>query len=237
MRLVVLTTQTPHHAYFVRRLNEQFPVVLTLVETQSNRAPFPTHHSFEDTRDAFERQTWFDGADVQIDSITGTEKFPSLNDPVSVRRLEAVRPDVVVVFGAGKLSRDVLEICPDHMFNLHGGDPERDRGLDTHLWAVYEDRFDALHTTLHRVNDKLDDGEVVVQRRVPVARGMPLHALRRANTEVCLDLTTDMLQSFRQSGGVPSRPQRARGRYFSFMPAGHKAVCVTKFQRYSSALV
>lgn len=236
MRLVILTTETPHHCHFVRELSDRFPVEAVLVERGAVQPKFDVHHPFEDLRDAYERRVWFGGRAACLADLAEVSEHGSLNDDDAVRRLVSLRPQVAIVFGTGKLGSRVRAACPKALLNLHGGDPERHRGLDTHLWAIYEDRFDALVTTLHRVNAELDDGAIV--RRVPIRlhRNLALHELRRVNTEVCLDLVVATLESYDRDGRIRACRQQSRGRYYSFMPAALKAACRTKFERYTRSL-
>ena len=81
----------------------------------------------------------------------------------------------------------MINVVPEKIFNLHGGDPQRYRGLDTHLWAIYHKDFGGLVTTLH-ILPKLDDGDIVSMGTLPVSKDMPLYALRKVNTEVCVNL-------------------------------------------------
>ena len=156
-----------------------------------------------------------------------------MNEPQAVERLAAAEPDVVVVFGTRRLGQHVIDVCPGGIINLHGGDPQQFRGLDTHLWAIYHDELNGLATALHRVNARLDDGEIIAQAPIPIAAGMPLHELRSRNTELCVDLVRSALRSFLDKGRFDSRPQRRRGRYCSFMPAALKDVCRAKFESHT----
>lgn len=234
MRLLILTTETPHHAYFVREIQARRPVTLVMVETRTLTPPFETAHPFEAERDEYERRLWFDGADPQLADLAPTETFHSINND-GLRRLRNLKPDVVVVFGTGRLSPQVIATCPDGMVNLHGGDPEEYRGLDTHLWAVYHGDFGGLVATLHRVAPDLDDGDIVCRRLVPLQKGMKLFELRRRNTEVCVALTEKALADFDQ-GAWKSTPQTRKGRYYSFMPSVLKELCVPKFEKHTENL-
>ncbi len=237
MNVAVLTTQTLHHCYFVRELSTFCPAALVLSERNGAHPSFKTRHPFEDDREAYERRRWFGGSDARLDQFAPTIEVGSANDPASIELLRGARPDVVVVFGAGRLGPPVIEVCPEGMVNLHGGDPEAYRGLDSHLWAIHDSAFESLVTTLHRVNARLDDGEVISQRGVPLTPGMRLQELRSRNTEVCVDLVRKTLKTFRDRGGLRSRPQSRCGRYYSFMPAALKERCRTQFERYTEAMV
>ena len=236
MRLVVLTTQTTHHAYFVRELANTASVQGVLVETKALAAPFKTFHSFETDRDQYEHDMWFNGGEIDIHRFADTVRFEDLNSPEARRHLKNLKPDAVVVFGTGRLVPEVIAVCPYGMVNLHGGSPEDYRGLDTHLWAVYHQDFESLVSTLHRVTSELDAGDIVAETAVPVSANMGLHQLRAANTEKCLSLTIQAIKDFSATQTFASRPQKREGRSYSFMPSVLKEICVINFRRYTRAM-
>ncbi len=233
MRLVLLTTEMLHHCWFVQELLSFCPPALVLVEPAAP-APFATHHPFEDARDEHERAHWFGGSAPRIADLAPTVAVPSVNAAAAVRRIEGVRADVVVVFGTGRLAVETIDACGPQLVNLHGGDPQRYRGLDSHLWSVYHGDARGLITTLHRVNPRLDDGDLVGHAPVPVVAGMPLHELRSRNTEICVALVREAVRSLQATGQLDARPQARRGRYYSYMPAVLKQICVEKFDRLAA---
>ncbi|WP_019198173.1 formyltransferase family protein [Afipia birgiae] len=237
MKIALLTTQTPHHAFFVREIVARFEDVHVFAENSSLKAPFETFHHYETERDSFEREFWFKGANPQLDVFAPVTAFDTMNGIDAIRALADWRADIAIVFGTGRLSEAVLKNGPQCFLNLHGGDPEDYRGLDTHLWAIYHGDFDGLVTTLHTLNPMIDDGDICLQEDVHLSAGMPLYALRRANTETCIRLTLAALAAFRDQGAVPSRKQRRKGRYYSFMPSPLKDICRRKFDNYTKALV
>jgi methionyl-tRNA formyltransferase len=232
VEIALLTTETPHHAYFAWELARRQRPAAIVVETHQAVAPFDVAHPFERRRDAFERESLLAGRSEQLADVAPTLVVPSANDAED--ELRKLRPDVVLVFGTGRLSRAVTGIAPTCL-NLHGGHPEHYRGLDTHLWAVYHRDWANLVTTLHVVDDDLDTGDIVAQTAVRLERDMELHALRAANTRACVDLTLDALDAL-AAGRLPRRQQVQRGRYYSFMPAVLKAQCVSIFAGHTATL-
>ncbi len=237
MRTVILTTDTLHHTYFVEHVSQSFDLSAVLVEARPAAVPpFETGHSFETERDDYERSKWFVGRQGVLPEVADITSFSSLNDDDAVSCLKSLRPDVVVVFGTGRLKAPIIGVCPDGFVNLHGGDPEHYRGLDSHLWAIYHKDFSGLQTTLHRVALELDDGEILERMSLPVRPGMPLSELRSVNTDVCVKLVLNALEAFQARGQFTSRAQTQIGRYYSFMPSVLKEICVKNFNKYSQSL-
>jgi len=236
LRIAILTTETLHHAFFVREVCRHWNVAGVVEETGGVQPPFDTHHPFEDDRDAYERDLWFDGRTVPLSDFAPVSRHENINSPDAVDAVAKLAPDIAVVFGTRRLRPPVIGIAHGATINLHGGHPERYRGLDSHLWAIYHRDFDGLSTTLHFVNEELDDGDIVDNRPIELTRGMELPALRAANTGVCIRLVVDALDAFDKNGNLPRTPQSKVGRYYSFMPAVLKDGCLNKFGKHTASL-
>lgn len=236
MRLVILTTYTPHHVAFVRALARSHPIKRVVLETNVTRPSFDTAHSFEERRDGYEWRTWFAEARPEMRDFADTISFENINDPECIDQLNRVAPDVLISFGTGKLKSEVLSTCPDGALNLHGGDPERYRGLDSHLWSIYHRDAKGLITTLHRLNEKLDDGQIIQRQAITPPPNSGLHELRGYNTEVCIGLVSQALEKFSITKKFESKPQQKIGRYYSFMPAVLKELCVKRYPAFLKAI-
>jgi folate-dependent phosphoribosylglycinamide formyltransferase PurN len=231
VKVVLLTTETPHHLYFAWKLHEQFPISSIIVESRSFLPRFDTAHPFEATRDSYEREVLLENRQVRFSNFAATRIFDSVNDDDAVTALRETEPDVIVIFGTGKVGKAVLNV-PKLALNLHGGNPETYRGLDTHLWAIYHRDFNNLVTTLHEVDPGLDTGDIVFQTQLRLTRNSKLYELRSVNTEACIEMSALALSALTSVGRWPSRAQVSRGRYYSAMPAVLKEDCLRKFERH-----
>ena len=236
MKVVLLTTDTTHHTYFAWKLNEVFPLSAIFLETKGIIPCFETFHPFEALRDVYESEALLKDFDDTISDIADTRNFESLNSEKCVFALQTLKPDIVIVFGTGKLHMPLIRIASVACLNLHGGNPERYRGLDTHLWAIYHNDFNDLVTTLHHVDANLDTGDIVLQSKLEFEPSNQLYQVRAINTKVCVNLLLVALYSLQSIGWLTSRKQVGCGRYYSFMPDVLKEDCVRKFDRYISEL-
>jgi hypothetical protein len=230
MRLGVLTTDTTHHTWWVWKLAEAGVLAAVVLEERVLSAAFETHDPFEDDRDAYEREVLLAGCPSRIDGFAPTLRTDTANEGLTV---DAVADcDLVVVFGTGLIGEGTIRALDGRLLNLHGGDPERYRGLDTHLWAIYHRDFAGLVTALHEVAPLVDTGAVVSTAPIPLSSGMHLSELRARNSEVCLELTL----AAAANPGAPRTAQRETGRYYSFMPSALKKVCVGHFAEHVACL-
>jgi methionyl-tRNA formyltransferase len=65
------------------------------------------------------------------------------------------------------LRRPVLERLPDRIVNLHISLLPYNRGADPTLWSVLEDT--PAGASIHYIDEGVDTGDVIAQRRVPLA--------------------------------------------------------------------
>jgi methionyl-tRNA formyltransferase len=235
LRIVLLTTDTPHHWYWAQQVAAGHAVQGVFLEAPAPPPPFPTAHPFEAARDEYERQVLLGGRLARWTDIAEVHAVSSMNDAASLAALTSLRPDVILVFGTGRLAASIPSTASTACLNLHGGNPEHYRGLDTHLWAIYHGDFDNLVTTLHHVDAGLDTGGIVFQTQVQLAAGMRLAEFRAANTRACVDLTRLAIDTLDRGAELPVRIQTAKGRYYSAMPAVLKDDCVRKFERHAPA--
>ena len=111
MKIAVLTTETPHHTYFVKALKEIFSDITVFCETKNNTPPpFKTEHSFEVKRDTYECQRWFGNEETKISEITSVKEFTSMNDASAIASLEKESVDIVIVFETGVLKPPLIEM-------------------------------------------------------------------------------------------------------------------------------
>ena len=80
MRVIVLTTETPHHLYFVKEISNVFNITGIGVESQVLKAPFQTHHSFEDERERYEVTELLREEKVRFKDYCETKVFDNIND-------------------------------------------------------------------------------------------------------------------------------------------------------------
>lgn len=244
MRIAVLTTDTLHHRYFLRRLEHDLPkgaqVVLAIFES----SPYPWRRnairhavrnmpnlwrgvvcnpylqprSFARRQDAFEKQRFFPDGDSSLPTTFPVELVPSVNHPTVRRRLARANPEIIYVYGTGKIAPEIFTLPPLGSVNAHGGRLPGYRGLDTNLWAAYERRPEDMYVTLHKMDDELDTGAVYLDRRIPLHRDMTIYSLRYFSTLFCVDLFLELTRKFLRGDPAQRSHERENSRYFGPMP-------------------
>tara|TARA_Y100000741_G_scaffold360985_1_gene344197 strand:- start:3537 stop:4247 length:711 start_codon:yes stop_codon:yes gene_type:complete len=236
MKILILTTNTPHHIYFVREISMRYKLSGIVVEENLLIPPFDIDHPFEKLRDSYEKKALLNDTLESFSDYSETKSFKSINDAECEKYVNTINPEIIITFGTGFIKSSLINKYKNSLLNLHGGDPQYYRGLDSHLWAIYHKDFSQLKVTLHQLNAKLDDGEIIEQESINIYRNYELYKLRSDNTKVCIDLTLSALKKYNKKNKFKSYPQKKIGRYYSFMPSVIKEICVNNFKKYVQSL-
>ena len=153
-----------------------------------------------------------------------THRVQSINDTEAVGVLQRSRPDIILVYGTNVIRQPVFSMPRLGTVNAHGGWLPGYRGLDTNLWTAYEGRPQDMAVTLHFIDQDIDTGAVILQRRIQPVPGLCLQNLRYHTTLICCDLFAEVLRQA-QAGKLDAVPQREEeNRYFGPMPTLLKLV-------------
>jgi methionyl-tRNA formyltransferase len=234
-KIVVLSSDTAHHRYFLNTiLKEGIPIVGCLFETKHIEASFPTGPLFETTEDSFEAENFFNGIPKELPNGLVLE-VESVNSLDSIEKIRKLDPDLGVVFGTGKIEKNVIQMFRDGLINVHRGIAEEYRGIDSSLWAIYHNDYQNIGVTIHKVEPILDTGDTIFQEKMRLKAGMKTHQIRYYTSLIATDLVLQALKAY-LSGGLQQKPQEKRGRYYSFMPLDLKKIVNKKFNNYCEKL-
>ena len=66
MKALILTTNTPHHTFFVNKFRSKHKNTFVLCETKKIKFRYKTFHKFEKKRDEFEKKIWFSNKNINL---------------------------------------------------------------------------------------------------------------------------------------------------------------------------
>jgi methionyl-tRNA formyltransferase len=140
-----------------------------------------------------------------------------INAPEFVEVLRtAIRPELVVSIAASQiLRRRVLEIPHLGCINLHSAPLPRYQGMMPNFWTMVHGE-PAAAVTVHEMVEKLDAGDIILQRPVPILPTDSLHDLMVRSKEVGVRALLDAVDQL-ERGTADRRPMDASlATYFSF---------------------
>jgi methionyl-tRNA formyltransferase len=103
--------------------------------------------------------------------------YPDLHAPECLSRLRSLRPDLGLVFACYLLRRTLFAIPRLGTLNLHLGKPPEFRGSSPGFYELLTG-VPEIGVTVHRVDDGLDSGPIVVQRTFPLDVAPPDDPMR-----------------------------------------------------------
>ena len=155
----------------------------------------------------------------------------SINDLEIANYVKNENFDICFVFGTRKINNNLLFQLPFNTFNLHGGDPNYYRGLDSHLWSIWHLDTNGLKVCLHKLTPTLDDGDIFMMLPLNIKSIKFLYQFRSINTDLCVQLSLNLLDFLISEKKLKCNPQNKIGRYYTHMPSVLKSQCIENFKK------
>lgn len=125
----------------------------------------------------------------------GYMRIEKINSKNTRRTLASMEPDVFFSIACPQILRKkTLQLPRQGVYNIHTSILPRNRGMLPSFWTLMQDEGN-VGVTLHKMNPKLDDGPILLQRRIPASiRETSLHQLIRKGKEVAADLICEAIE-------------------------------------------
>ncbi len=140
-----------------------------------------------------------------------------INAPEFVQVLrEEIRPDLLISIAASQILRQrVLDVPRLGCINMHSAPLPRYQGMMPNFWTMLHGEPEAA-VTIHYMVEKLDAGDIILQRPVPILPADSLHDLMVRSKEIGVGVLLEAVAQI-EGGTVTRRPLDAsRATYFSF---------------------
>ncbi|MFO8081419.1 MAG: formyltransferase family protein [Armatimonadota bacterium] len=148
--------------------------------------------------------------DVPIETVA------DINAPAFLERLREMGVDLVISASCPQIfRRELLELPPLGCVNVHAGPLPRYRGMLPTFWVLYKHETETA-VTVHFMNERLDDGPIILQEAVPIPSGETQGNLMRRCKIVGARLLSQAIDLL-ESGEVHTRANpRDEATYYSF---------------------
>ena len=230
MKILILTTSTDHHLFFANELSRRFKNIKVILETKKNYFSYSTNHRYLKKRKKFEKYFFFKNKSTKFKD----EKiFFDINNNNCINYIKKLKPKLIISFGVGIIKAKFLnEFKNSKIVNLHGGNMNYYRGLDSHLWSIYHKDFNNLLTTLHYVKKKIDTGNIISTKRIKINKKVSFESIRAFNTINCLDLVTKYIKSIKDNKKISVKKNKKFGRYYSAIPSVLIDKCIKNYNDF-----
>jgi methionyl-tRNA formyltransferase len=225
-KFIFLGNDTIHRRYFLSRLLERgVKFEKIFFETNSVKPKFDIHSIFDSEEKYFEQHNFTNLLDFEINDLA--TYVDSINSNEVLNFINSYNIDIAIVFGAGKVSDEILNSLTLFGLNVHRGIAEEYRGLDSNLWALYHGDIENMGVTIHKINSQLDTGEILFQKKIVYPKTVEIFSLRFFETIESINLVFNAILML-QNDEIIFRKQNKIGRYYSFMPSCIKNSLTTK---------
>jgi methionyl-tRNA formyltransferase len=232
LKVLILTTKTYHHLYFLNQLSlDKRLDILSLFEKKKIKFNFKTNHQLDNLRNSYERLIIFKKK-IKYSLLKNKKEVRDINSKTSINLIKKFNPEIIISYGVGKIKSSFLNNFKKKTFNLHGGHPEYYRGLDSFLWAIYHKDFSKFYVTLHKVDNAFDTGDIIYKKKLIFNRKTNIYNLRLLSTNMCLILSKKIIKQFLFHRKFKVKSQNKKGRYYSAMPSVLKENCIKNFNNY-----
>jgi folate-dependent phosphoribosylglycinamide formyltransferase PurN len=160
------------------------------------------------------RTDWKQFAD--FDEIAAFYDIPivrvgNINDDDAVATLKKWAPDLAVICGGRIVKPPILAVPRLGVLNKHSAILPKHRGLSAEYWCLYYEDFEHLGVTVHYVAPGLDDGNIVVQKRLGFAKGDTPATLRFQSEVIGRDALVEAVRLIEATGtkGTPQDEAQA----------------------------
>ncbi len=99
------------------------------------------------------------------------------------RELRRLQPDVIINQSQSIIKKQLLEIPTIGVINRHNALLPRNRGRLTPFWVLYRGESET-GVSIHFVEEGIDSGEIIVQKRFPVSKSETFRSLVKKNYQI-----------------------------------------------------
>ena len=140
----------------------------------------------------------------------------NINGAAYLGTLRALAPDVIVSVNAPQVfKRRLLQLPRLGCINVHGALLPKYRGRLPSFWVLLNGEKET-GSTVHFMNEQLDDGPIVLQRTIPIAPDETQHSLLLKTKRLGAELLLEALAALEQGAVEPQINATEQATYYSF---------------------
>ena len=140
----------------------------------------------------------------------------NINAASFLDELRAMNPDVIVSISASQIFRkDILALPRLGCINVHSGMLPKYRGMLPSFWVLANGEKET-GVTVHYMDDKLDSGDILLQRTIPIEPHETQHTLLGKTKQAGAELVLEALDLLEQGRAERKPNDASQATYFTF---------------------
>ena len=197
MKVLILTSYTPHNIYLVNNLTCTKNVIAKVIEkrpvpkTQKakmnirgkmlkkygflktiNKLLYNKYKSyfFNNKDNATGEKVLFANEEIKYIHNIPTIEVESINDDKCKEFILGHKPDIIAVCGTTVIKPGIFTLSKKGTINIHCGIIPEYRSADPIFWALYNNEPNKVGVTIHFVDAGIDTGDIIYQEAVKVTK-------------------------------------------------------------------
>lgn len=142
--------------------------------------------------------------------------------------LDNLKPDFILIAGAGLLPSDV--VSNHKIINSHPAYLPEVRGLDALKWAIFQQK--TIGVTSHFINENADAGFMIDRKKVKVYKNDTFHSLAFRQYRIEIEMLIESIEIIQQKTDFPALDES--GEVNRRMPKSIEKELLNNFESYQS---
>ena len=235
MKILILSTQTKHHTYFINKIAELHDICGIIYERKVLKKDYPTGPFYDNLADKFEDKFFENEVpnDLSDDLKKKIVEVHSVNNKHLQKYIKSMSPDLIITFGTGIVKPYIFNTAKWGTINIHRGQIDKYRGLDSDLWAIKNEDFDNIGVAIHYVDEDLDTGDVLSTGKDSLTKVYEIYHLKYHTTILATNMMLNVLEKFQyENGKIEGEKQTEFGEYYTAMSLEEKHLTEDIFNDY-----
>jgi methionyl-tRNA formyltransferase len=164
----------------------------------------------------YEKSEWFDLKQLCETRNIEVLRQKDILESEFLAELRSRNLDLIISVAAPTIfHKELIDLPRLGCINIHHAPLPRYRGMMPNFWQLYNGEKE-VGITIHKINPKVDQGEIILQRQVPIKPGESLDALIKRTKQLGAHFMVEAIEMVRK-GRVQFKENRPEeGSYFSF---------------------
>lgn len=177
MKILILCSDGPHNKYLTYRIKKEFLNVTTIVEiSNSKKKRLLLHNKYKDYlyniyhevrrnligHNKYREDFFISRIDEKGGNSDDEHYIVDWINSENVRQILChIDPDITIVMGTSIIKPHILNLLGTNVINIHGGYLPYYKGNHCCFFAFYNNEFDKIGSTIHFVNQFIDNGDII----------------------------------------------------------------------------
>jgi len=217
MKCVIITSNNLRHKAFAKMVCENFDVRMIIFQDKEY-----------ETQEALQKESqWFEDCLDWRSPVGNVTCLADINSDAYASLIKLVKPDIILTFGCDLLKENIFNIAKKGTINIHTGIVQSYRGVDSSLWAIYEENLEGVGATLHYIDNSIDAGDIIAQKKADLKVDYDLYDVFLSSCVAGFELLKESLPLL-ESGEISAYKLKHKGKLFQKKDKNEDVVRIAK---------